>query len=316
MTRRWRPSLGFVLGGGLAGTLVISLAGLVVFRYLGPEIGYRRSALMLGLCIAAATAFLGWLLVRLLLRPIHALQVYAAQVQADPQGDTPPPTHFGTKELHATAHSVMEMAAVLRDRERSLRSYSDHVTHEIKTPVAAIRAAVELLEDGELTEADRSLLAQIGGAGRQIEGQLQVLQKAARAREVRYKGEARLSEVVALLPEMALRVEILKDGNLPMAAEGLCVVLEQLCGNAARHGAGRVTLAFEGNCLRVEDDGPGISEGNRDRVFEPFFTTRRGSDGTGMGLYIVRTLLRAHGAEIALVPGRAGAVFEIRFSGQ
>ncbi|WP_136440984.1 sensor histidine kinase [Pacificoceanicola onchidii] len=316
--RRWRPSLGLVLGGGLAGTLVLSLAGLVVFRYLGPAIGYQNAAILLGLIIAAATAFLGWLLVRLLLRPIHALQSYAAQVQADPQADTPPPGHFGTHELHATAQSVMEMAGVLRDREQSLRSYSDHVTHEIKTPVAGIRAAVELLEDGgALAAEDRALVDQISGAGRQIEGQLDALRQAARAREVRYVG---VSSVGAALEAAELSAEVSeadRSAELPLSLPGLRVVLEQLIGNARAQGAGQVTLSVMeragARVLRVTDDGPGISDGNRARIFEPFFTTRREADGTGMGLFIVQTLLRAHGADIALCPSGTGAVFEITF---
>ncbi|MFW2544625.1 sensor histidine kinase [Primorskyibacter sp. 2E107] len=320
--RRWRPSLGFVLGGGLAGTLVISLAGLVLFRYLGPEIGYRRAAVLLGLCIAGATAVLGWLLVRLLLRPIHALQDYAAQVQADPRGDSAPPSHFGTKELHATARSVMEMAKVLKDRESSLRSYSDHVTHEIKTPVAAIRAAVELLEDGVgLSDQDRALVEQVGGAGRQIEAQLGALRSAARARDVRHVGSSTLAEALAdrkaLLPAVHVGVEDAYK-PLPLAATGLRIVLEQLIGNAAAHGAGTVDLSVRdaggARVLRVADDGPGISDGNRARIFDPYFTTRRESDGTGMGLTIVRTLLQAHGAQIDYVPDAGGAVFDIQFA--
>lgn len=53
----------------------------------------------------------------------------------------------------------------MQDRAATIRSYTDHVTHEIKAPVAAIRAAVELLEDGALTPADRVQLAQIEAHG-------------------------------------------------------------------------------------------------------------------------------------------------------
>jgi signal transduction histidine kinase len=56
----------------------------------------------------------------------------------------------------------------------------------------------------------------------------------------------------------------------------------------------------------------GISPGNRDRVFEPFFTTRREAGGTGMGLQIVRSMLAAHGGTIKLLPSEAGATFELR----
>jgi two-component system, OmpR family, sensor kinase len=62
----------------------------------------------------------------------------------------------------------------------------------------------------------------------------------------------------------------------------------------------------------VHDDGPGISPGNRDRVFDPFFTTRREQGGTGMGLAIVSALLQAHGGSIMLEQSDAGARFMVR----
>ena len=77
MSRRWRPSLGFVLGGALTGTLALSFVGLITLRYLGPEIGFRNAAVLIACLIALATGILGWLLVRLLLRPIRGLERYA-----------------------------------------------------------------------------------------------------------------------------------------------------------------------------------------------------------------------------------------------
>ena len=65
--------------------------------------------------------------------------------------------------------------------------------------------------------------------------------------------------------------------------------------------------------LVVADDGPGISPGNRAHVFEPFFTTRRDSGGTGMGLTIAANLLAAHGCTIRLCETGPGAAFEIGF---
>ena len=61
--------------------------------------------------------------------------------------------------------------------------------------------------------------------------------------------------------------------------------------------------------VHVADNGAGVSAGNRERIFDPFFTTRRAEGGTGMGLGIVRALLRAHGGDIALGESADGAVF-------
>ncbi len=316
MSRRWRPSLWLVLGGALGGTLALSFAGLVALRYLGPAVGFRHAALGLALVIAGLTGVLGWLLLRLLLRPIAALESYAAEVRAG--HPAAPPAHFGTRELHRTARSVIDMAETLRDREATIRSYTDHVTHELRTPVTALRAAVELLEDGgTLSPADRHLLGQIDGARAQIEAQLDALRRAAQAREARHVGSTTLSDLAPLLAAHPLRLEI-RGGRvpIPLGAEGLLQVLGQLLRNAAEHGATAITLTAErgeGCTLTVSDDGPGISAGNAGRIFEPFFTTRREEGGTGMGLAIARAILTAHRAGIALVPSARGATFRLDF---
>lgn len=319
MTRRWRPSLGFVLGGALAATLAMSFAGLVTLRYLGPVIGFRHAAIVLGLTIALATAVLGWLLVRLLLRPIHALEAYA---EAQEQGSEPaPPHHFGTRELHATARRVIAMAEALRDREATIRSFTDHVTHEIKTPVAAIRAASELLEDGgALGTEDARLVAEIDGARAQIEAQLVSLRDVARSRETRYLGQTSLQDLMPGLQSDWPAVQLSSEGGsvlLPIAAEGLSIALGHLLRNAAENGADHVTLhaanGAGGAQISIADNGSGISPGHAERIFDPFFTTRRADGGTGMGLSVVRNLLYAHRATIRLVPSTDGSCFLIRF---
>ena len=319
MNRHWRPSLTFVLGGALAGTLALSFIGLVTLRYLGPVIGFRNAAILLALLITALTGVLGWLLIRLLLRPIRALERYAlAQEQATRPS---PPQHFGTRELHATATRVIAMAETLRDREATIRAYTDHVTHELKTPVSVIRASVELLEDGGThSETDRRLLDAIEGAGLQIEAQLASLRHAAQARETRYLGHCTLAEVMPMLAGDWPELEAESTGievQFPIAAEGLAIVLGQLMRNAAEHGAKQITLlgAVDARApfLEVTDDGVGISSGNASRVFDPFFTTRRDSGGTGMGLAVVRNILQAHHAGISLIPTAKGAAFRISF---
>lgn len=319
MTRRWRPRLALVLGGALTGTLGLSLAGLIALRYLGPEIGFRHAALLLALAIALVTAGLGWLLMRLLLGPIRALEQFAAAHEA---GSTPaPPMHFGTQELYVTGRRVIDMAEALRSREASIRAFTDHVTHELRTPITAIRAGCELVGDSpKLAPEDRAVLAQIASAAEQLESQISALRDAARARETRYLGQTTLARILPDLaadwPELRLVLEG-ESVEIPLAPKGLRIVLGHLLRNAAEHGADTVTLRMTGaelaRSLTVRDNGRGVSPGNAPRLFEPFFTTRREEGGTGMGLTVVRGILQAHHADIALADSPDGTVFRLTF---
>ncbi|RYF17239.1 MAG: ATP-binding protein, partial [Oxalobacteraceae bacterium] len=94
-------------------------------------------------------------------------------------------------------------------------------------------------------------------------------------------------------------------------------VLTALIENSRQAAASSVAITAQASGGFVElafrDDGPGIPAGDRDRIFEPFFTSRRTSGGTGLGLPIIRSLLKAHHGLISLDgnDGR-GAVFLVK----
>lgn len=319
---KWRPALWMVLGGALLATLALSFAGLVALRYLGPETGFRDAAIVLALVIGAATAGLGWLLARLLLRPIATLSDQAAALRRDPRHAIAPLAHYGTRETRDLALGITAMAEALQSREAQVRAFTDHVTHELKTPVTAIRAAAELLADGPLAPEDQGLLAQIQGAAQQMQSHLEALRRVTEARDPGHHGTCRLAELAPALrtahPGLTLGFAG-EDIALPLSPEGMAIVLGHLLGNAAQHGASRVDLTAGQSpghtVLTVIDNGAGISPGNRDRIFQPFFTTTRDQGGTGMGLTITANLLAAHGAQIALMPSDHGTAFALTFPG-
>jgi two-component system, OmpR family, sensor kinase len=315
--QKWRPALWHVVGGALLATLGLSFLGLVALRLIGPVIGYRPGALLIAGVILVATLVLGLMLVRLILRPVTSLAGRAAALRLDPKARAEPLAHYGTRELRDLGASVLDMAVRLQAREATIRSYTDHVTHEMKSPLSAMRAAGEMLEEAALDAEARALVGTITEAAVQMERQLDALRQAAAAREPGHHGTTRLDAVLPTLKlaHPGLRLEVTGQAQvLPLSASGLQVVLQHLLANAAAVGARTVALKAGAGRLVVDDDGPGISEGNRPRVFEPFFTTRRDSGGTGMGLTIVANLLAAHGAEIRLLDSQQGAAFEITFA--
>jgi signal transduction histidine kinase len=310
--QKWRPPLALVIGGTLAAFLTIPMVGIGYFKLAGFILGWGETTLMIFVMALVSTMILGFLLWRLVLRPVYALTAHAQAVR-DGRDDCPLPPHFGTPEISALGQAVLEMGTTLQDREAGLRAYTNHVTHELKSPLTSLIGATELL-GGATGEDQDQLVDTIRQSAWKMQEQLNALRRLALAREPLGRGPAHVSDVVAGLdPHPGLEITLTGDSTLPIDAEALSAVLGHLAGNAAHHCADRLELQASGKSLIVQDNGPGIAPGNRDRVFDPFFTTRRSTGGTGMGLAIVRTMLQAVGGEIALEPSETGARFRIEF---
>ena len=128
----------------------------------------------------------------------------------------------------------------------------------------------------------------------------------------------RLAQALELEPDIEVIIGLDTEEPLPAARvtpEVLETVIETLVDNSRQAGAGRVDIyarpARPGIALRIADDGCGIAEADRERIFEPFFTGRRAAGGTGLGLSIARSLLAATGGRIAPEPAAKGAVFTL-----
>lgn len=307
---KWRPPLALVIGGTLAAVLSLPIIGIVYLRLAGDILGWAETAWLIGWMAVIATAVLGFLLWRLVLRPIYALTRYARAMKAG--GDTTAPDHFGTPELSALGASVMAMGDSLHNRAEGMRAYANHVTHELKSPLTAIAGAAELLHDSPGPKDTVALAETISGASARMQVLLDDLARHAQASEPVGFGRSTLSDALAAL-DMPVPVSIAQDAALPLIAEDVRTVLTQLVRNAAEHGATEVTLMAADGRLAITDNGPGISAGNRDRIFDPFFTTRRDTGGTGMGLSIVRSLVQARGGRITLADESGSATFVIEF---
>ncbi|MEX0309725.1 MAG: ATP-binding protein [Tateyamaria sp.] len=311
IVKKWRPPLALVLGGTLAVVLALPILGLVNLRLWGNVLGWGEAAWLVAWIAIVATVVLAFLLWRLVLRPVWALDKYAQEVRSGVRPTAP--SQFGTPEFSALARSVMGMGDSLQNRADSLQAYAHHVTHELKSPLTAIRGAAELLESGPDKADAAALSSTITDAATRMQALLDELMRHAQATLPTGGGQALLSDVVAKL-DTGLTIRMEQDATLPLSADDLRTVLVQLAGNAAAHGATALILRAEtSQSLEIGDDGRGINDGNRDRIFDPFFTTRREEGGTGMGLSIVRSLIQARGGRISVLDKQPGAHFLISF---
>lgn len=204
-----------------------------------------------------------------------------------------------------------------------------NIAHEVRNPLSAISYAAELLQEERGDDRQQRMLNIVLDNTQRINQIVQDVMQLNR----RDRAQPEIFELGAMLRtfveefELAERIEpcVLLLAGMQGAVVSfdrchLRQVLWNLCSNALRYsrklpGSLMLTTSVVNNhvILAVQDDGPGISAEQQDKLFEPFFTTA--AEGTGLGLYIARELCEANGALLGYYAreGQAGACFHITF---
>lgn len=299
-----------VLDGKVVGALLLSRSprGLFVGVY------QDRGKILVGVAVIFLLLVgIAAVLSRAIARPIEALSAATDEVA---RGGTAIPATPATAavEIRALYDNFAVMAARIERRSRYLRDFAAAVSHEFKTPIAGIKGAIELLDEhgAAMSEDERGrFLANAAADADRLSHLVQRLLDLARADmavspedvatelapPVRRVADARRS------PELTIETD-LPDSLPPVAvpSEAIEAALETLIENSLHAGATRVTLSARRDygrvLLQVSDDGHGVPPGDRERLFEPFFTSRRAEGGSGLGLAIIRSLFVASGATI------------------
>lgn len=270
---------------------------------------------------------------RTLVRPIRRL---VAGAEGITRGDASEldTDRYRTLELRQLAASVSEMATSLQRRTGYVRDLARSISHEFKTPLAAMSGALEVLADhfDHMTRGERErFIGNLAGDVARLESLTRRLLELAHA-EMRGKpvGTSTITALTgaddALGPDIETSVHGRPETVLPIDAESLGAILRGLADNSRQHGASKLAIEVgrDGNdiVLDIVDNGTGVIDDNADRIFEPFFTTRREQGGTGLGLLIIRALLANAGGTITYRSSdrdrrdASGAAFRIRFPAQ
>lgn len=295
--------------GRVLGAVYLSRTPKSVLRHLYEE----RYKVFLSLATVLFLAIsLAVLISRTISRPVAELLDRTRKVTRGESVNMEPLKHPGTLEMTELSEGISQMARTLSDRAAYIRTLANHVSHEFKTPLTSIEGAVELLQDHQDTMSDEErarFLENIAGSSTRLRALLDRLLELARAEnsDPAAHRTALLPVIRRVIEEQEDRVEMIVTCGPGLHAmiteEALEIVLGNLIDNAVQHGADRISITAERGervLIRVRDNGVGITEANRARIFEHFFTTRREKGGTGLGLGIVQALLAAHGGLIAL----------------
>lgn len=260
------------------------------------------------------------------LAPVEAIRRRVAEVEGTAELDARVPVPTGDDEIARLAVTMNAMLARLEVGSDRQRRFVGDASHELRSPLATIRAVHEISElhpgTRDWTTTSRDVLAELDRLDRLVADLLLLARADEHGLRLRHV-DVDLDDLLGLEAE-----RIRKLGTLAVAIEAPPVrvqgdpvqlgrVLRNLVDNASRHAVSRVELRLTvcGDRVEVviEDDGAGIRPEDRERVFERFVrldeSRDRASGGTGLGLAIAREISTAHGGSLIASEGMRGARF-------
>ncbi|MEO8481984.1 MAG: ATP-binding protein [Acidobacteriota bacterium] len=286
------------------------------------------------LLISAALA--GMWLSRRALRPVDAITQAAQRVSASTL-DSRLPVPASQDELRRLSETLNAMLERLEAEDRKGRQFTADASHELRTPVAIIRATADVTLSRPRTDAEHRQAwlvarAQTARLGKMVDAMLQLARSDVRGRSVASETLDLADEVREVCQEMvvvATRAGLALDQSIPSTVrfrgdgEGLRTLVSALLDNAVKYtpSGGRIDVSLEQTMgeagpivLRVSDTGIGLPADEVEHVFDRFYRVAkdrsRETGGAGLGLAIVRAIARQHGGDavMASLPGRGSTV--------
>jgi signal transduction histidine kinase len=267
--------------------------------------------------LVATLAFLAWHVVGWALAPVEALRRGAEEVSAEQGGRLPVPD--GDDEVHRLSVTLNRMLGRLDAARQRQRSFVADAAHELRSPIASLRTQLEVAAHLGEPAPIPDLAVEVDRLGRLVDDLLLL----ARADEgdpgLRRREPVELMELLREAVPAGARVPVTVSPGSPLWTIGdrsaLRRVLDNLVANAVRYSSSTVELAANRSAadqvvVTVTDDGPGIPAADRDRVFDRFTrlddARTRDSGGAGLGLAIVRELVRMHSGSVTLGDANPG----------
>lgn len=266
--------------------------------------------------LVAIVALLAWFTAGLALRPVERIRTRTALITGSNMSERVP-VPDGHDEIHALAKTMNEMLDRLDVSQRSLRQFTADASHELKSPVANVRAIVDTAEidDPRWEEVGNRLGAETDRLRDLVDNLLFLASHADTSAPVTSMSIVHVddllfdeAEVLSATSSLAIDIGGVEPAPLSGAEADLRRLVRNLADNAARHAESTVRFRCRTvagvTLLTISDDGPGIDPSDRSRVFERFTrlddARARDAGGSGLGLAIVGQIVDDHGATIEL----------------
>ena len=284
--------------------------------------------------LVAIVAALIWVVVGRALGTVDRMRADVTEISAS-RLDRRLPVPAGGDEIARLATTLNEMLDRLEIAGQAQRRFVADASHELRTPIANSRAALEVAgahpESADWASIATNLLVQNGRMER-LTNDLLMLARGQNSTDVRRAEDIVVADLIERVTQRAVPTErrllvrnVLAQGPVTIHGdpEQLDRMLSNLIDNALRHARRTVIVeAVVGSStveLRVSDDGPGVAVADRENIFRPFVRlddhrTRgsAGTGGTGLGLAIVEQIVEGHRGTIRVLDNQPGATFAVR----
>lgn len=297
---------------------------------------YKRNSLIITVLLALLGGVVTYFISGHALRPIREFSDKIEEVQAQNLSDSRIEEN-NVKELNQLGISYNKMLERLSDAFEIQRQFTANAAHELRTPLALMQVQLDLYNsashpgnDADTLQTIKMITEQNDKLNRMVKTLLDMSELQSVGRDDKIILDAIVEEVLADLEPLAQEKNIKLIGKCEDATMiGSDILIYRLVYNLVEnaikynHPLGQVTVtAYQRNkhvYLSVEDTGSGIPKELRERVFEPFFrvdkSRSRELGGVGLGLALVREIVRVHDGSICIKSGKTGGtIFEVTFA--
>lgn len=297
---------------------------------------YKRNSLIITVLLALLGGVVTYFISGHALRPIREFSDKIEEVQAQNLSDSRIEEN-NVKELNQLGISYNKMLERLSEAFEIQRQFTANAAHELRTPLALMQVQLDLYNsashpgnDADTLQTIKMVTEQNDKLNRMVKTLLDMSELQTVGRDDKIILDAIVEEVLADLEPLAMEKNIKLIGKCEDATMiGSDILIYRLVYNLVEnaikynHPLGQVTVtAYQRNkhvYLSVEDTGSGIPKELRERVFEPFFrvdkSRSRELGGVGLGLALVREIVRVHDGSICIKSGKTGGtIFEVTFA--
>lgn len=297
---------------------------------------YKRNSLIITVLLALLGGVVTYFISGHALRPIREFSDKIEEVQVQNLSDSRIEEN-NVKELNKLGISYNNMLERLSDAFEIQRQFTANAAHELRTPLALMQVQLDLYNsashpgnDADTLQTIKMVTEQNDKLNRMVKTLLDMSELQTVGRDDKIILDAIVEEVLADLEPLAVEKNIKLIGKCEDATMiGSDILIYRLVYNLVEnaikynHPLGQVTVtAYQRNkhvYLSVEDTGSGIPKELRERVFEPFFrvdkSRSRELGGVGLGLALVREIVRVHDGSICIKSGKTGGtIFEVTFA--